>query len=175
MKYRKAIIFLLIGLSILSCRHRLKPKMYQIIDGQQMLMTSNDSYFHKNLHLLLDSAKVIPGDYTVLITSHTLVDTGRTYIAGNVISFDDKYTYRLFVELPSELRTDSLNIADKSVGRLTGQYDLSNEQRTYICREGFILIDSVKNTGFHAVLSGLYVNPDHDTLQFRGNLKARLR
>ena len=175
MRYRVPIILLLVGLSILACRHRLKPKMYQIKDGREMLMTSDESYFHKNLRLLLDSTAMVPVDYTVLVTSQTLIDTNRTYVTGYVISFDNKYTYRLYVELPSELQNDSLDIADKSVSRLTGQYDLANDLRTYICREGFILIDSVKGRSFHAVLSGLYVNAEHDTLQFHGNLKARLR
>jgi len=175
MKYRLPVIILLTCLSIIACRHRLKPKMYQINEGREVLMTTNESYYYKNLHLLLDSATMIPGENIVLVASHTLDDTGRTYITGNVISFDEKNTYRLYVELPAQLQRDSLDIAGKSVCRLAGKYDLANEMRTYICRKGFALIDSVRTKWFYAALSGFYVNAVNDTLQFRGDLKVRLQ
>jgi hypothetical protein len=64
-------------------------------------------------------------------------------------------------------------MAGKSICRILALYDLDERLRHYTCTEGFLKIDSVKSSSFHALLSGKYFNQNGDSLIFEGDLKVK--
>ncbi|UCD17217.1 MAG: hypothetical protein JSV44_12320 [Candidatus Zixiibacteriota bacterium] len=174
MKHRTVAVTTIILLTLIACGHRLKPKLYQVHDNRGILLKNIDSYYLDGFRLSrnLDSAAIIKGNGNILVANYIGPDSGQIFIAAKVISVDQTVKYRLYVELPSAIKQDSIDIEDKSICHIIGRYDLEERLRQYECCLGYLLVDSVKKSSFYGILAATYVNPMNDTLKFKGDLKA---
>jgi hypothetical protein len=115
------------------------------------------------------------GRGNVLVTDQSSKDPGGEEIGTGLIKVVRETTYRIYVALPEDIVEDSINITDQSICRVIGLYDLEDDLKHYVCDEGYVKIDSVKSSRFHAYLSGRYYNTRRDSLIFEGDLSVKRR
>jgi hypothetical protein len=170
------ILSVLIILTLFSsCRNRLQPQLYYLEQDSRVKLTKSDCYYVEGMQLSNspDSMDMISGAGNLLITNQDFYDSSQVYFPGAILSVDRKLTYRIFINLPAQLSHDSLDIADHSVCRIIGLYELDDAIKMYHCREGYLLIDSVRRSSFYGDLSAVYFNNQGDSLKFTGDMKVR--
>ena len=177
MRNKTIIIVVLALLVAVSCNNRLRPILYEINGENHMSLSHNETYYQigRELNHRYDQRPLRDGDRIVLTTIQSAVDSEKSELSTGLITAVGEIEYRLYTAFPFINEGDSLDIADNSICRLIGLYEIADSLKHYECREGFIKIDSVKSSRFHAYLSGKYFNRNNDSLLFEGDLKVGLR
>jgi len=177
MRLGTVLLLLIILTLVSSCRNRLKPQLYYIEHDSQFKLTQSNCYFIDKMQFSRnhDSTDIVPGQGNLLITNQDFYDTSRVYFPGDILSVDQKLTYRIFINLPAEIKPDSLDINGQSICKIIGLYELDDAINMYQCRNGYLLIDSVKRSSFFGELSAVYNNNQGDSLKFTGNMKVKLK
>jgi len=174
-KFKTLFIAVCIFVLVLSCRSRLKPKIYQINEESRCLLDYVDSYYMDGFNLLI-SPKTDPlslGTGKILITNQGGLNPDQEEIKTGLIMAVGEINYRIYVDLPPIITTGRMDLKNKSVCRIIGLYKLDDRIKHYVCREGFLKIDTVKSSRFHAQLYGKYFNYKSDSLIFEGNLNVK--
>jgi len=176
MRYLLSIAIIIL-LAFNACQNKFLPKLYHVESGSEQLLELENCYFLNGYRLAEKplSSMVQPGNGLVLITNQSRIDSGMVNVKSGWVTVDAQIRYQIAVQLPENLKKDSLDIAGNSTCLLVGKYDLPDSLKLYYCRQGYILIDSVKSSRFTAVLDGTYISITRDTLRFKGALKARRR
>ncbi|UCD94027.1 MAG: hypothetical protein JSU69_09690 [Candidatus Zixiibacteriota bacterium] len=175
MKSSLTLIFCLLSVLLISCRPGLRPALYIIDAESRRQLNTEDSYYLENRELI-DRPEGLPhraGQGNILISNQTIINPEQAEIETGLIRAVGEIKYRIYVALPEEISGDSLDIASKSICRIVALYHLAERLRHYTCTEGFLKIDSVKSSSFHALFSGKYFNPENDSLVFEGDLKVK--
>lgn len=135
----------------------------------------NNSYYLEGCKISLHPNEnlVVPGRGSVLVTNQKSIHPERKKISAGLATVESELTYRILVALPESPVKDSLNIGNSSLCKLVGRYELPDSLNLYYCREGYLKIDSVKSSSFHAFLRGKYFNIKNDSLQFSGELRVK--
>ncbi len=177
MKISLKIFFIALGifLVLLSCRSRLKPKMYQVEEESRLKLEYIDSYWMDNFALSLSSESdpLSSGEGKVLISNQRRANPDRGEIRTGLISAVGEINYRIYVALPQNITTGSMDLKKKSICRIIGMYELDDRIKHYECREGYLKIDTVKSSRFHAQMYGKYFNYKNDSLIFEGDLNVK--
>ncbi len=117
--------------------------------------------------------KVIPGPGNVIVvTTGTRWKVPHEY-TGLLLGADDYLRYRLYLQLPPEVRKDSLTLANNSFVFLLGHYDLPMSSKVYFPQNGFFLIDSVTSKFLFGTIDGTYRSEEGFTLTFNGQFKVK--
>ncbi len=177
MRIKTIILIGLVFILALSCKSRLQPRLYQVGESISFLLKEVESFYRPG-YILTDEPQtsyIRPGDGAILIAKRIGPSAGELQTLGKVFTVEEKIAYQILVELPASIRKDSLDLHDHSLCRLEGRFDVDERLRIYHCMKGFMVIDTVWTSSFRARLSGIYVNPENDTLIFEGDLKARRR
>jgi len=177
---RLALLTLLLATTlvfIFGCRNRLSPKIYQINDEQQINLSGNETYCLPNMIVndIPDRDPFRSGDGSVLIIKRFLKNSNADELNTGLITAEREIEYRLFIEIPSKIKTDSISISDNSICRLIGLYDLPDNVNRYRCQEGFMIIDSVQSKRFTGYFEGKYFNLNNDSLIFNGRFNAKIK
>jgi len=174
MNIKITIIAALVLLALISCRSRLQPTLYEIMDNGRHKLVQNDTYYQAGFELNDNYAKsaVRAGSGIVLVTSQSAKNIEKDEVSTGLIKAVGEIEYRLYVYLPFINQNDSLDISGNSICRLIGFYEIEDSLKHYSCREGYIKVDSVKSSRFNAFLSGKFYNRQNDSLLFEGFLKA---
>jgi hypothetical protein len=170
------ILFVLIVV-LISCNTKYSLHFYKF-EGQQRFDLQNEgSYFRDGYVIARNNPGGIisPGLGTVLVTNQSMVDPEMKDIPSGLLTTSGKINYRIYTDLPADLKKDSLSIGGKSICQIIGQYNRPESLKIYNCTEGYIRLDSVKSSKFFAVLSGKYVNLQNDSLVFWGEMKPKKR
>lgn len=177
MKNYLKILFIVVCIVtiLISCRSRLKPNMYQIEENSRLKLDYIDSYYLENFTISLSekSEPLIPAEGKVLISNQKRIDPDNIEIETGLMSALGEINYRIYVALPKNITTGKLDLKNKSICRIIGMYDLENRLKHYECREGYLKIDTVKSSRFHAYLYGKYFNYKNDSLVFDGDLNVK--
>lgn len=177
MKIKTVILIGLVPLILFSCKNRLQPRLYQIRETKPFLLKELETFYRPG-YVLSDDPQlsyIRPGDGTVLAAKRIGPPAGQLRTLGKVFTVEEKTAYQILVELPADLRQDSLDIRGHSLCRLEGRFDIEEQLRIYRCIKGFLTIDTVWTSSFRARLSGTYVNAENDSLVFEGDLRAGRR
>lgn len=151
--------------------------MYQIGEESRLRLDYIDSYWLENFTLSLssDTDPLMPGEGNVLICNQRRTDPDRGEIQTGLIKAVGEINYRIYVALPQNITTGSLDLQKKSICRIIGMYELDDRIKHYDCREGYLKIDTVKTSRFHAQMYGKYFNYKNDSLVFEGDLNVKRR
>jgi hypothetical protein len=177
LKKNLKIFFIALGifLILLSCRSRLRPKMFQVEENSRLKLDYVDSYWMDNFALSLsaEADPLSPGVGKVLISNQRRANPDRGEIETGLISAVAEINYRIYIDLPQNITTGSMDLKNKSICRLIGMFELDDRIKHYECREGFLKIDTVKSSRFHAQMYGKYFNYKNDSLVFEGDLNVK--
>ncbi len=176
MRYR-FLISLAVLLTLASCQNKFLPKLYRVDNGIQNRLQLEESYFLNGYKISDEPVSSLfqKGDGILLVTTQSQTDFSMLNLKSGWVTVDAQIKYRIAVELPSEVKADSLNITNRSVCQILGLYHLPDSLKLYRCRTGYILVDSVKASQFTAILEASFVNVAEDTLHFTGSIKAKRR
>lgn len=168
------LLTVLVAFSI-SCRTRLRPKLYIINETLKQPLDLKQSYYLNNFSLKTTpgGSPLVSGSANVLVSNQSMTNPGDDIIETGLIKAVKEISYRLYVELPADIKVDSLNIMDKSICRIIGNYEVENQIKHYVCREGYLAIDTVKSSRFFARMYGKYFNSANDSLIFEGTLNVK--
>lgn len=168
-------ILSLFAVMTISCgRGYFKSDFYLITDRAVEKLRPVDNYYLPETHLVDDPAQrfQIAGAGNLLVASYLRPDPETVDTTMHIVEVRPDLKYRIYTDLPVDLKNDSLDIAGKSLCFLVGQYEVANYLKTYRCGEGFLIIDSVGKDKLYSRLSGLYYNTGGDSLFFRGSITA---
>jgi hypothetical protein len=167
-------IFAIIAIT-LTCRGRLSPVLYQIEGESRSALKVDESYYLTGYDLSMspDTDPVVIGRGNILITNQYREEPGKEIIETGLIKAVGEITYRIYAALPEDIAIGSMELAGKSVCRIIGMYELSEDIRHYVCHEGTLAIDTVKTSRFRAHIYGKYYNTNNDSLIFDGDLNVK--
>nr|MBN2276572.1 hypothetical protein [candidate division Zixibacteria bacterium] len=174
----KIILGILLLLALMAaCRHGLKPVVYRVMNNERRSLGTEDTYYLSRFEMTDRKAAnpIQPGRGNVLVTNQSYVNPDAEELNTGLILAVSEINYRIYISLPDQIQAESLDIASRSICRIIGLYDLPDSLRHYECIEGFLKIDTVKSSRFHARVAGIYLNPVNDTLSFDGDLNASRR
>jgi hypothetical protein len=175
---RKAIVtVVMLALAVIACHPKYRIDFYKIEGPEKRLLSNEDSYFLNGFRISPNPLEnqVAAGAGKVLVTNQSMPDPEQMRIKSGIITTEGKLNYRIYVQLPESIKKDSLNISGNSICQLVGRFNIDDTLKIYNCREGYILIDSVKSSRFFAILSGKYYNQSNDSLIFSGAVKVHRR
>lgn len=115
------------------------------------------------------------GDGNVLIIKRFFHDSSDAELNTGLITAVSEKEYRLFIEIPSKIKTDSISISQNSICRIIGLYDVPENTLRYRCDEGYIIVDTVKSKRFTGYFEGRYFNLNNDSLIFNGRFNAKIK
>ena len=169
------IILAVLGLALISCNTKYRLHFYKIEQLKKLELQNEGSYFLTGYIIARDNSGnfISPGQGTVLVTNQSITDPEKMDIPSGLLTTSGKINFRIYAELPSQLRKDSLNLKGKSICQIVGQYNRPESLKLYNCTEGYIRLDSVKSNKFFASLSGKYFNMEKDSLVFQGEMKPK--
>jgi len=182
-----------------SCQSRYRPRFYLIQESVQRELTLDDSYYLEGYKISPRPLEnlIVPGAGTVLVTNQKSVRPDKKEIPAGLMTVQGEMIYRIVIALPARQKPDlpkipvkdSLDLADNSLCKLIGRYELPDSLNLYYCREGYLKIDlvpskagfenksssfrSVTRPDFQAFLWGRYFNIKNDSLQFSGELRVK--
>jgi hypothetical protein len=172
----KAKLFLIVSVFVLTgCQSRLAQNIYEIRFESKVPLKTERSYYLSNAILKdrPDSEPIAAGKGNILVAHLKAPEPKRDEYNLGFMKAVAEIEYRIFAEIPSPIMAESLNIADKSICRLIGLFDLNDNLKRYYCRDGYLLIDSVKSSKFYARIHGAYYNFQNDSLVIDGNLVVK--
>jgi hypothetical protein len=148
--------------------------MYQVGEESRTKLEYVDSYWMDNFTLsqVETGDPLMPGEGKILICNQKRYDPDLAEIETGLFKATGEINYRIYVDLPENITTGSLNLKNKSICRIIGLYELDDRLKNYECREGYLKIDTVKSNRFHAQLYGKYFNYKNDSLVFDGDMNV---
>lgn len=177
MKTKLIIIAVLIFILAVSCQTRLKSVMYEINGENRSALNHAETYYQVgyDLNPKAPGNPLMDGDNIVLVSRQNAPHPEKSEIQTGLIRSTGEIEYRLYVPIPFINTGDSLDISGKSFCRLIGLFNKADDLKQYECREGYIIIDTVKSSRFTSILSGKFYNPENDSLILEGRLNAVLK
>jgi hypothetical protein len=92
----------------------------------------------------------------------------------HLLKFDEYFRCLIYVQLPLELKRDTLDLEDISFVQVQGRYDLTPEHKLFLARSGTMVVDSIPKKDMYATLDGVFVTTTDDTLLFDGRFKVKV-
>ncbi len=171
------IILVIIAMLFIACQNRLSPKTYRIAGEDRLLLSDKESYYLAEMSLSDEAGTnmMLPGFGNILVLERTITNKNKKEINTGLIAAVNEIEYRIYANLPEEIRIDSLSLKDQAVCLLMDKFEWPDKMRKYYCKEGYIAIDTVKSNRFTAFISGKFYNPNNDSLIFEGRFSAGLR
>jgi hypothetical protein len=158
-----------------GCRQRLAPVLYRVDGGEEQRLDPVESYYLEGYSLtpLPTDYPFETGEGKVLVTIHRGIDPGLAGVKAGILTAPGELTYRIYIALPNQIAESTFEIEEKSYCRIVGMYERDDKFKNFVCREGYLRIDTLGASKFSAFLSGKYFNIINDSLVFEGFLKAR--
>ncbi len=177
----KKIFNILVTLAFLTvvwsgaCRSRYSAVTYNVVGEERIPLETESSYYLTGF-ILKDEPGIDPmlrGKGIVMVSRQLGPDPNQEFLETGLITAMSEIEYRIYTKLPDQLKADSIDITGESICRIIGHFELDDNFRHYKCREGYLIIDSVKSNQFFAHWRGRFFNIRSDSLIFEGNLDVR--
>ncbi|MEW5796013.1 MAG: hypothetical protein AB1772_06590 [Candidatus Zixiibacteriota bacterium] len=174
--YHCALQCLILLLILSSCTSRYRLELFLVEgDSRSKVKVEKSEYFvGAVLGDPLSEDKVAPGDGNCLV----IVTGSRGESLGSrpedVVSFDRYDRYRVFFELPSEIKPAAIPLKDRSFVQQLGRYDLSADDKMFFPADGRLIVDSVSGGRLFGSIEGRYENHQKASIAFEGKFKAKI-
>jgi hypothetical protein len=86
-------------------------------------------------------------------------------------AFDEYLRCQLYVEVPPDAGPDTTVLAGKSLVHLLGRYELPIEERVFLPKEGYYILDSITDEALFFSVDGTFANKSGELLRFDGKVK----
>jgi hypothetical protein len=174
--YLKIAVMFLLALTLLAaCQSKYALHFYRIENHSRQELKSQDCYYVPNYRISSSpkTMNLAPGQGNLLIVNQSGVNPKQKDLKVDFFSTEGRLTYNTYVNLPVVIKKDSVNMDENSVCWMTGDYEVADSLRMYQCREGYLLIDSVKSSKFFLTMKAKFVNIIGDSLVFSGDMRPK--
>lgn len=86
-------------------------------------------------------------------------------------SSDEYLRCQLYMEVPPDAGPDTTVLAGKSLVHLLGRYGLPIEERIFLPKDGFYILDSITDEALFFSIDGTFANKSGELLRFDGAVK----
>ncbi len=117
-----------------------------------------------------DKVEVGPGNVAVVtIGTRGMRVEGRQWEA---LGFDEYFRCQVYLQVQPWPKPDSSVLVDRSLVHILGRYELPIEERVFLPREGYYIIDSVTDRSIFFTINGAFTNKTGDQIEFDGRIKV---
>jgi hypothetical protein len=159
-----------------SCKSRYRLNLYMLSGGEQKKIKVEATEFARGAIIQdpLAEQKLRAGTGNTVILN--LGGRGRSVQMGeeHLLKFDEYFRCQLYIQLPLELRPDTLDLPENSFAQIQGRYDLKVEEKTFLADSGTVILDSLHKDDLYATIDGRFLNQFEDTLGFAGQFKVKV-
>ncbi len=169
-------ILLIVTLIIASCASRYKLELHLTTEDFQsnVKVKSTDFVLDAILNNPMNDNKIRSGNGNVAIL--TVETRGLKYNRKmeNVLTFDEYFRSRLYLQLPEPLTTDTIKLRGNSFVHLLGRYDWKPSDKIFMPINGMLVIDSINNKNFFGSINGRFENSSKYPFEFSGKFKVKI-
>ncbi len=170
-----AVLLVLVAALMAACSSRYRLDLYMAVEGERDKVDVEQTQYVVDARLgeFLAENKLLPGKGNVVIAT-----TGTRRSSGEegkmpILSFDEYLRCRLHLQLPEKPEPDSIDLVDNSFVQLLGRYDWSTEDKTFMPRSGYFLVDSVGSNRVFITIDGAFENHNGVSLGYSGKFKVK--
>jgi hypothetical protein len=177
--YRRLIFVASIGLLLslgIACTSRYRVDLYMTTVEVRKKVKLEGTEFVQGavIHDATADEKLRTGSGNVVIlnigTRGDAIPSDQTHL----LKFDEYFRCLIYVQMPLEVKRDTLNLQDVSFVQVQGRYDLSPEYKLFHGHSGTMIVDSIPKKDMYATLDGVFVTTTNDTLLFDGRFKVKV-
>ena len=167
-------VLLAIALLSAACASRYRLDLYlTLAESRQRISVESTQYVMdaaiRNPYAD-DKVEVGPGNVAVVT-----IGTRGMRVEGhrwNALGFDEYFRCQIYLQVPPWPKPDSLVLVDRSLVHILGRYELPIEERVFLPREGYYIIDSVTDGSIFFTIDGAFANKTGDQIEFDGRIKV---
>ncbi len=90
----------------------------------------------------------------------------------DALGFDEYFRCQIYLQVQPWPKPDSLVLVDRSLVHILGRYELPIEERVFLPREGYYIVDSVTDRSIFFTIDGAFTNKAGDQIEFDGRIKV---
>lgn len=159
----------------LSCASRYRLDLYMEMEDQRQRVDVESTQYIMDAELgnILAETKVRPGNGNIVIAT-----TGTRWPEGgkaglSIIGYDEYLRSRLYLALPPMPQPDSFALEGNSFVTILGRYDWPVEDKGFLPREGYFVIDSIASGHLFMTVSGVFRNRQGLDMSYNGQFKVK--
>lgn len=171
--WRSAVLVIALLVLASGCASRYRLDLYLTVEGDRR-------------HIEVESTQFVWGAALGNPYAGNKLDEGVGYVAIATIgtrqaqgkkslwrgfSSDEYLRCQLYMELPPDARPDTIVLAGKSLVHLLGRYALPIEERVFLPKDGFFILDSITDESLFFSVDGTFANKSGELLRFDGAVK----
>ena len=168
-------LLVVVATLLAACASRYRLDLFMAVEGETGKVDVEQTQYVVDARLgeFLAENKLLPGEGNVVIAT-----TGTRRSPGDegkmpILSFDEYLRCRLHLQLPAVPKADSIGLIDNSFVQLLGRYDWSAEDKIFMARAGYFLVDSVGSNRVFITIDGTFENHKGVALGYSGKFKLK--
>ena len=136
------ILFLLI---LSNCSSRLRQELFITSDDvkRKVKVIQTELFLSSQLNNPKTENKIIPGKGNTAILTLGCRWSKNDEKSKQLLSFDEYWKARFYLQLPEQLEPQQLNLKDISFFIILGQYQIPKDEKLFLPRSGSLSIDSM--------------------------------
>ncbi len=171
------ICFILSLLILLSCSSRLRLELFVTTDEvkRKVKVNQTDLFLSSRLNNPKADKKIIPGKSNTAVLTLGGRWEKNDENSKQLLSFDEYWKARLYLQLPEQLESQKLNLKDNSFFILLGQYQIPKDEKIFLPQSGSLTIDSLASNRLFISIDGIFKNPSQITYNLNGKFKLKVK
>lgn len=166
-----AVIVLMLVASSCASRYRLDLYLTVEEDRRHIQVESTQYVWGAKLGNPYADNKLDEGTgHVAIATIGTRQSQGEKSLWGGFAS-DEYLRCQLYMEVPPDFGPDTAVLAGNSIVHLLGRYELPIEERIFLPKEGFYILDSIADDAVFFSVDGTFANKSGELLRFDGKVK----
>ena len=174
LKYHVALVIIVLQILVISCASRYHLELYMTVeeDRRQIKVESTQYVWDAVLGNPYADNKLDEGigHVAVVTTSTGLKNYQKGLWRG--ISTDEYLRCQLYMEVPLEVGPDTSVLTGKALVHILGRYELPIEDRVFLPKDGFYILDSIADEKLFFSVDGIFSNKSGEQLIFDGEFKV---
>lgn len=117
-----------------------------------------------------DKVEVGPGNVAVVT-----IGTRGMRVEGHrwkALGFDEYFRCQVYLQVPPMPGPDSSVLVDRSLVHILGRYELPIDERVFLPREGYYIVDSVTDHSIFFTIDGTFGNKTGSQIELDGRFKV---
>ncbi|MDH3891100.1 MAG: hypothetical protein OEV49_08435 [candidate division Zixibacteria bacterium] len=173
-RFRLAVIAPVLLLLFLGCASRYRLDLYLTVeeDRRHIQVESTQYVWGAVLGNPYGDNKLDEGNgHVAVVTIGTRQSKGKKS-SWHGFSSDEYMRCQFYMQVPSKADPDSTVLAGNTLVHLLGRYELSTEERVFLPKEGFYLLDSIADQSLYFSVDGTFANKGGEQLKFDGKVRV---
>ncbi len=176
---RFLLLILLGGMMWCGCSSRYRLEMFMNAGGEDKKVKVEQTEFMENtvLNQPFAELKTVRGSGNCLVITISTrgeklpVDRYRTLM----FEYDEYVKKRIYIQLPPEIKPETIDLPGNSFIHLLGRYEQSPETKIFIPQSGTLVVDSLAKNVLYGTVTGHFENSGKMPLAVNGRFKVKYK